>query len=161
MKIEKIIRPALNVAICLIAIIVCLCFGGKFEAAAASTNGASGKDLKSGGYLYIDTDHSKYGGDAYTGIQNAAADTADNVATLGSNVTDAANLIYGAEKVVADNLDELSAPINDAAANTAAIGSLLCTAIAFAFAIPFVKNLLDLVLFILQEKGIFAAAAEV
>lgn len=35
---------------------------------------------------YTNTSYEYYGGDAYTGIQHAAADTADNVAQLGKSV---------------------------------------------------------------------------
>lgn len=51
--------------------IICFCHGFYF----------------SGSYVY----HITYGGDAYTGIQNAAADTANNVKYLGSLLSNAAH----------------------------------------------------------------------
>lgn len=47
--------------------------------------------------LYFSTNRvykETYGGDAYTGIQNAAADTANNIATLNSNLN-AAIIFFG------------------------------------------------------------------
>ena len=41
-----------------------------------------------GGY-YVS--HKSYGGDAYTGIQNAAADTANNIESVGGLIADVAN----------------------------------------------------------------------
>jgi hypothetical protein len=38
--------------------------------------------------------HTTYGGDAYTGIQNAAADTANNVSQLGYGLNDALNWLF-------------------------------------------------------------------
>ncbi|MBQ6895542.1 MAG: hypothetical protein IJN40_08655 [Clostridia bacterium] len=67
----------MNKTICYIGIdigIICIIF----SFAAFSGDAA----ISSGTY----TNHSVYGGDAYTGIQNAAADTANNVAKLGSGI---------------------------------------------------------------------------
>ena len=38
--------------------------------------------------------HEYYGGDAYTGIQNAAADTANNIGELGYLISDIANMAF-------------------------------------------------------------------
>ncbi len=67
----------MNKTICYIGIaigIICIIF----SFAAFSGDAA----ISSGTY----TNHSVYGGDAYTGIQNAAADTANNVVKLGSGI---------------------------------------------------------------------------
>lgn len=159
MKNVKIIRSALNLVICLVAVVVCLASAQKFQADSASTSYTSGKTLNIGDYSV--TDYSYYGGDAYTGIQQAGADASNNVVVLGITVTDAANMLHNAQKNTANNVAALAAPLNATALNVAAIGSLLSTAIAFAFALPGVKNLFDLIQAICEAKEASAARASV
>ena len=159
MKILKILRPALSLLICIAAIVVCLTVGQNFRTNHASTNHTSPKTLRIGDYSYSVTDYSYYGGDAYTGIQQAGADTSNNVVVLGITVTDAANMLYDAQKNAANNVAALAAPINVTMTNVAVIGAFLSTAIAFAFALPGVKSLLDLIQIVLEIRQESAAKA--
>lgn len=158
MKNMKILRPAINLAICVVAILICLATALKFEGAQASTNYTSRETLTIGDYAYSVTDYSYYGGDAYTGMQQASADASNNVIVLGINVTDAANMLHDAQRNTANNVAALAAPLNAAAGNLAAIGSMLSIAMALAFALPGVKNLFELLQALQEEKEKSAAA---
>ena len=59
--------------------------------------------------------HETYGGDAYTGIQNAAADTANNVDSLGGLLSDVANAtsFIGGLLVIALGLFLLGKAVHD------------------------------------------------
>ena len=155
MKLLKLLRPALALALCVIAIIVCLVTAQKFETGYAGTSYTSSEMFKVGSYSV--TDYSYYGGDAYTGMQQASADASNNVVVLGLTVTEAANAIYSAQKNAANNVAALAVPLNVATTNTAAIGSLLSTAMAFAFGLAGVKNLFDLLQVLLENKEKSAA----
>lgn len=151
MKNTKVLRPAISLLICFAAIIVCLSAAHNFQAGQANTSRVSANRVDLGSYSV--TDYSYYGGDAYTGIQQAGADASNNVVVVGITVTDAANMIYGAQRSTANNVAELAIPLNAATTSIAAMGSLLCTAMAFAFALPGVKYLFDLLQVIQEIKA--------
>lgn len=155
MKNIKIIRPAICLLICIIAIIVCLVAAQNFQTGHASTYNTFGKTISLGDYSV--TDYSYYGGDAYTGIQQAGADASNNVIILGITVTEAANMLYDAQKNTANNVAALALPINATSSSIAAIGSLLSTALALAFALPGMKNLFELIQAVLEVKEATAA----
>ena len=157
MKNPKMLRSALSLAICIVAIIVCLNAANKFESEHASTNYTPTDSVSIGSYSI--TDYSYYGGDAYTGIQQAGADASNNVAVLGITATEGINMLYTAHKNAANNVAALAAPVNAVTASVAAIGSMLSTAMAFAFALPGLKYLFDLLQAIREAKEASASVA--
>ena len=76
-------------------------------------------NLSSGGYEWNET----YGGDAYTGIQNAAAQTANNVSTLNQNIKNISGYaflmvglssgIFGVVMLIENNQNALSTFVSE------------------------------------------------
>jgi len=158
MKLTKILRPAMSLILCIAAIVICLNAAAGFDTATANPDRIP--LVLSSEPEYINSSYEYYGGDAYTGIQHAGADAANNVAILGDNIESAAFVIYDNVRVTGNNVAELAAPVNAVTASVAAIGSMLSTAMALGFAIPAVKNLFDLIEAVAGNKKTAAPVAE-
>lgn len=150
MKIVKILRSLVSLALCIVAILACLGAADQFDAEEADTNAAAAVSTTSDEYFF--TDYEYYGGDAYTGIQQAGADAANNIAILGSEVVDAANAIVRAQKETTNNVAELAIPLNATTSSVAAIGVMLSNALAIAFGIAAVKFAFDVVEALLEPR---------
>lgn len=160
MKILKILRPALSLVICIAAIVVSLSFSRNFQLNTAIITTTFGRNLSIADYSYSVTDYSYYGGDAYTGIQQAGADASNNVVVLGMTVVDAANQLFEAQKDTTKNVAALASPLNATMTTAFSIGSMLSMALAFAFAIPGVKYLFDLIQAVLEFRAEKASCQE-